>query len=93
MTFFNNADDLDNFKYLFAAGNTNSALSRNLTEEIWNEYKDKKDDAGVSFKTCVFSGVKNLDSGIGLYAGDHSSYRVFNKLFDKVIQEYHGHGP
>ena len=54
-------------------------------DNAWNEYKDKKDDAGVSFKTCVFSGVKNLDSGIGLYAGDHSSYRVFNKLFDKVI--------
>ena len=89
---FNSADELDDFSSLFPAG-TNSALSRCLTEEIWNEYKDKKDDAGVSFKTCVFSGVKNLDSGIGLYAGDHSSYKVFNKLFDKVIEEYHGHGP
>jgi hypothetical protein len=89
---FNSADELDDFASLFPAG-TNSALSRNLTEEIWNEYKDKKDDAGVSFKTCVFSGVKNLDSGIGLYAGDHSSYKVFDKLFDKVIEEYHGHGP
>ena len=47
----------------------------------------------MSFKTCIFSGVKNLDSGIGLYAGDHSSYKVFNKLFDKVIEEYHEHGP
>ena len=90
---FNSADELDDFKSLFPAGQTDSALSRNLTEEIWNEYKDKKDEAGVSFKTCVFSGVKNLDSGIGLYAGDHSSYKVFNKLFDKVIEEYHGHGP
>jgi len=90
---FKSADELDDFKSLFPAGSTDSALSRNLTEEIWNEYKNKYDEAGVSFKTCVFSGVKNLDSGIGLYAGDHSSYRVFNKLFDKVIQEYHGHGP
>ena len=87
------ADELDDFNSLFSHGITDSALSRNLSEEIWNEYKDKKDEAGVSFKTCVFSGVKNLDSGIGLYAGDHSSYRVFNKLFDKVIEEYHGHGP
>ena len=90
---FNSADELNDFKSLFPLGSTDSALSRNLSEEIWNEYKDKKDEAGVSFKTCVFSGVKNLDSGIGLYAGDHSSYRVFNKLFDKVIDEYHGHGP
>jgi hypothetical protein len=79
------AEELKEFKTLFPPGSTDSALSRNLTESIWNEYKDKKDDAGVSFKTCVFSGVKNLDSGIGLYAGDHSSYKVFNKLFDKVI--------
>ena len=78
---------------MFSHGITDSALSRNLSEDIWNEYKNKFDEAGVSFKTCVFSGVKNLDSGIGLYAGDHSSYRVFNKLFDKVIEEYHGHGP
>jgi arginine kinase len=90
---FNSAEELKDFKTLFPPGSTDSALSRNLTEQIWNEYKDKKDEAGVSFKTCVFSGVKNLDSGIGLYAGDHSSYRVFNKLFDKVIEEYHGHGP
>ena len=82
---FNSAEELNDFKTLFPPGSTDSALSRNLTEAIWNEYKDKKDKAGVSFKTCVFSGVKNLDSGIGLYAGDHSSYRVFNKLFDKVI--------
>ena len=90
---FRSADELHDFNSLFSHGITDSAVSRNLTEKIWNEYKDKKDDAGVSFKTCIFSGVKNLDSGIGLYAGDHSSYRVFNKLFDKVIEEYHGHGP
>lgn len=41
----------------------------------------------------IFSGIKNQDSGIGLYAGSHDTYTTFNKLFDKVIQEYHGHGP
>lgn len=72
---------------------TNSALSRNLTKEIWEEYKDKSDSCGVSFKTCLFSGCVNLDSGIGVYAGSHDSYNCFNKMFDKVIQEYHGHSP
>lgn len=61
--------------------------------EIWQEYKDKSCKSGVSFKTCCFSGVANLDSGIGLYAGSHDAYYTFDKLFDKVIEEYHGHKP
>ena len=88
---YNTPEDLKDFDKLFPAG-TNSALSRNLTKEIWEEYKDQKDEAGVSFKTCIFSGVKNLDSGIGLYAGSHNSYTKFEKLFDKVVEEYHKHG-
>lgn len=40
----------------------------------------------------MYSGVANLDSGIGLYAGSHDAYTCFNKLFDKVVHEYHGHG-
>jgi hypothetical protein len=62
-----------------------------LTKEIWEEYKNEKCSSGVSFKTCIFSGIKNLDSGIGLYAGSHDSYLKFNKLFDKVILNYHQH--
>jgi len=46
----------------------------------------------VSFRTTIFSGIYNLDSGIGVYSGSHEGYTTFNKLFDKVIQEYHGHG-
>jgi len=34
-----------------------------------------------------------LDSGIGLYAGSYDSYKKWYKLFDKVIKDYHGHGP
>lgn len=64
-----------------------------MTKEIWEEYKDQKDASGVSFKICIFSGIKNPESGIGLYAGSHDSYTKFNKLFDKVIENYHGHKP
>jgi hypothetical protein len=70
-----------------------SLLAKHLTEEVWNEYKDSVDDEGVSFKQCIFSGCKNVDSGIGVYAGSISSYRKFSKLFDPVIQAYHGHSP
>jgi len=62
-----------------------------MTKEMWEEYKDMSDASEVTFKTCIFSGVKNLDSGIGLYAGSHDSYTKFNKLFDAVVLDYHGH--
>jgi len=68
-------------------------LSKHLSQEIWDEYKDLSCKSGVTFKTCCFSGVANLDSGIGLYAGSHDAYKTFNKLFDKVVEDYHGHGP
>ena len=87
---YNSADELNEFEKLYP-GPTDSSLSRNLTKEIWEEYKDKKDKYGVSFKTCIFSGIKNLDSGIGVYAGSHDAYQCFEKLFDKVVLEYHKH--
>ena len=41
---------------------------------------------------CVFSGIANQDSGIGIYAGSHDAYTKFNKLFDQVVENYHKHG-
>ena len=88
---FQSSDELQYFETFFPEG-TDSALSRHLTKEIWTEYRDQVDACGVSFRTCIFSGIRNLDSGIGVYAGSEDSYTTFNKLFDPVIQEYHGHG-
>lgn len=42
---------------------------------------------------CVFSGIANQDSGIGVYAGSHDSYYKFHKLFDQVVENYHKHAP
>jgi creatine kinase/arginine kinase len=88
---FKSASELVDFDGFFHES-SNSSLKRNLTKEIWEEYKDEVDEQGVTFKTMIFSGIKNQDSGIGLYAGSHNSYTKFEKLFDKVIEEYHGHG-
>jgi creatine kinase/arginine kinase len=88
---FKTSDELKDFETFFPAG-TKSILAQCLTKEIWEEYKDQADDHGVTFKTCVFSGIKNLDSGVGLYAGSHSSYTKFEKLFDQVVEKYHKHG-
>lgn len=35
---------------------TKSLVSKHLTPEIWDKYKDKKDKFGLPFKLCVFSG-------------------------------------
>lgn len=35
------------------------------------------------------TGVKNLDSGVGVYAPDAESYTVFKDLFDPIIEDYH----
>ena len=74
----------------FPAGTT-SALCKSLTPEIWEEYKGKCDKAGVPFELMIMSGAQNVDSGIGVYAGSHDSYTTFNKLFDKIILDYHSH--
>lgn len=71
---------------------TKSLLKKNLTPAIWNQLKDKKDKYGFSFKEAIFSGCKNTDSGIGVYAGSHDSYNVFAPLFDKIVLDYHKHG-
>jgi len=90
ITAFKSAEELTDFNTFFQEG-TKSELSKCLTKEIWEEYKDMSCKHGVSFKVCIFSGIKNQDSGIGCYAGSHDSYVTFNKLFDQVILNYHGH--
>ena len=69
---------------------TNSLLSQILTEEIWDELKDKEDEFGFTLREAIFSGCVNLDSGVGVYAGSPDTYRTFAPLFDPLIQKYHG---
>ena len=64
---------------------TNSYLSRNLNTDVWNELKDKSDSYGFTFKQAIFSGCKNLDSGVGMYAGSPDSYPTFSPLFKPTI--------
>jgi len=70
---------------------TTSLLSKYLTKETFDKYYQQKDAAGVSFEQMILSGAQNIDSGIGVYAGCTDSYYAFGDLFDKVIEDYHGH--
>lgn len=67
-----------------------SLLSKYLTPERFESLKDKVTSNGCTLEQTINSGVQNLDSGIGVYAGDKASYTVFGTLFDAIIEEYHG---
>jgi len=81
-------EDIDDFPS-WPENHQQSLLCKHLTKEIWEELKDTMDECGVSFKQCILSGCQNVDSSIGVYAGSHSSYKVFASLFDKIIESYH----
>ena len=80
-------------KYPLFPPDNKSLLARFNTREIWEQLCDKKDKYGVSYKLCILSGCKNIDSSVGVYAGSHDSYTAFAPIMDKVIEEYHGHKP
>lgn len=67
-----------------------SLLCKYLTKEVDEELKDKVTKNGVTLADIINSGVVNIDSGVGVYAGDEESYTAFGALFDPIIQEYHG---
>jgi len=69
-----------------------SLLSKYLTPEVFESLKELKTQNGFTLEEAISSGVVNLDSGIGVYAGDQESYSVFAPLFDPIIEEYHGFG-
>ena len=85
-------EDLTGFP-TFPAGLDKSQVAICCTPDIWAKYKDSKDKCGFTFKQAIFSGAKHPDSGIGAYAGSEDSYPAFKDFFDKLIQNYHGHGP
>jgi hypothetical protein len=76
-------EDVENYPQ-FPEG-TKSLLKKHMTPAVWAQLKDKKDKHGFSFKQAIFSGCKNTDSGIGVYAGSHDSYTAFAPLFDKIV--------
>ncbi len=67
-----------------------SLLCKYLTPEVFEELKHKSTAFNYTLQRAINSGVENIDSGIGVYAGDEESYSTFAKLFDPIIEEYHG---
>ncbi len=71
-----------------------TSLSRKyLTTEIHSDLQEIKADCGFTIDDIVRSGIENPDSNIGAYAGDEDCYHKFSPLFDRIIEDYHGHRP
>jgi creatine kinase/arginine kinase len=70
-----------------------SLLCKYLSKDVFELLKERKTTNGFTLNDAINSGVENIDSGIGVYAGDEESYTTFAELFDPIIQEYHGFTP
>ena len=89
----NSVDDLTGFPVFPEEIKKTNKLARFNTREIWGQLKDKVDEHGVSYKFCIYSGCKYMESSNGVYAGSHDSYKLFSPLIDKIIEAYHGFTP
>lgn len=69
--------------------NPKSLLKKYLTQETFDQLKGVKTSKGSTLWDCIKTGVINVDSSVGVYAGDEECYRVFAALFDPLIEDYH----
>lgn len=69
---------------------SNCLAKKYLTEEIRKDLSDKATATGFTLLKSLQSGLINVDSSIGIYAGDADSYQVLSAIIDPVIIDYHG---
>lgn len=66
-----------------------SLLAKYLTEARYQQLKNKQTSQGYTFAQAIQSNIDNLDSGIGIYAGDAESYQTFAAVMMPIIEDYH----
>ena len=79
----------DAFKNISTRDNDKSQVRRCLTEDVFNEIKDRTTPSGATLLDVIRSSLHNADSSVGMYAPDAASYEVFAPLFGPVIQGIH----
>jgi len=79
----------EGYKTLQGAKDCHSLLKKYLTKDVVDKLKGRKTKLGATLWDVIQSGVKNLDSGCGIYAPDAEAYTTFKELFDPIIQDYH----
>jgi len=68
-------------------------MSRHLTKEMFNKYKNVRSERGCTLEMCIKTGVDCPHLGIGITAGDESCYETFKDIFYPVIKDWHGFDP
>uniref|UniRef100_A0A915I3Y6 arginine kinase n=1 Tax=Romanomermis culicivorax TaxID=13658 RepID=A0A915I3Y6_ROMCU len=81
----------EGYKILQNAKDCKSLLKKYFTAEVEDLLKNRKTKLGATLWDVIQSGVKNLDSGVGVYAPDAESYTTFKELFEPILTDYH-HG-
>lgn len=70
-----------------------SLMAKHLTQEIYDELKDKTSSKGYTLDQAIQTGIDNPHLGVGVVAGDEECYEVFKSLLDPVIEGWHGFKP
>ena len=66
-----------------------SLVKKHLSHDIYAALRNRHTKSGFTLEKALRSGIVNVDSSIGIYAGDAESYDVFSEIFAPVIEEYH----
>lgn len=66
-----------------------SLAKKHLPPKLFKTLAGLETKSGFTIAKAVASGIANPDSSIGIYAGDKESYKVFNRVFTPIINEYH----
>ncbi|XP_065912487.1 arginine kinase-like [Dysidea avara] len=74
---------------VFLKPEVHSLAKKYVTPEVFEEHKNKKTSRGYTLLDCMQSGIQNLDSDTGLYAGDEECYTAFGNVLDNIVEDYH----
>jgi hypothetical protein len=69
---------LNNYDAIFKEKDLQKVINR----ESWEEYKDMSCDKGISFKQCIFPGIKIKKSAHKfMYASSYNAYKIYPKVY------------
>lgn len=68
-----------------------SAMSRHLTQEVFDKLKDVKSSKGYSLHNAIMTGVVTPHLGVGATAGDEECWELFKDLYYPIIKDWHGY--
>ncbi|PIE61732.1 MAG: arginine kinase [Desulfobacterales bacterium] len=70
--------------------NSNALVKKHLSRTLYDQLGKLKTATGFTIEKAVASGTANIDSSIGIYAGDSETYTLFDPVFTPIIMAYHG---